>query len=180
MSNLPIGLFVGIYFGWEMCTHTGESWHRSNTDPEPCESKWLAKGNPYKMPHTSDSNYCEGVTLSLWVCPCVPSHIPFSNNQFTCFTTFCICGNVFFFAKSKGQGLVIEHWSNGWDSALSLPWPNLSLWPGTRRLRPSEINFTIQDKRKDTDKYFSYFSFFPLEQGEKSFKNIYGVFTNVI
>lgn len=116
MSNLPIGLFVGIYFGWEMCTHTGES------DIDQIRTQNQANQNDWpKETHTKchiqviqTTARCDSLSLSVPMSP----HIPFSNNQFTCFTTFCICGNVFFFfAKSKGQGLVIEHWSNGWDSS---------------------------------------------------------------
>ena len=50
--------------------------------------KWLAKGNPEEMPHTSNSNYHMGITKQFWVCPCVCLHVlyffPLLNKYFTC------------------------------------------------------------------------------------------------
>ena len=107
----------------------GESWDISNTDPEPRESKWLAKGT-HKKSHIQVIQTTTRVWLSLWVCPCVHTHIPFSNNQFTCFTTFCICGNVFLQSQrakalSLNTGLMARIQHSHYHG------PNLNLWPGT-------------------------------------------------
>ena len=64
------------------------------------------------MPHISDSNNHEGMTLSLSHPVCLSTRTLFPPNEhFTCFTTFCLCGNSFLQSQraralSLGTGLV--------------------------------------------------------------------------
>ena len=106
----------------------GVSWEVPYLDSEPGKSKGLAKQNPEEIPHKNNSNYkstTQRLSLSL----------PFSppNKYCSCFATFRLCGNSVS-AKQKGQGLVTDHWSGGWDLVLSPSLPNLNLWPGTEAL----------------------------------------------
>ena len=58
----------------DVCTHGGGPWDKPNTNSDPGKVRWLARGNPEEMPHKSDSNYHEGVTL---IHPCVDPHVLF-------------------------------------------------------------------------------------------------------
>ena len=60
-----------------MHAHLGGSWDIPNKASEPDKARWLVKGNPEEMPHKTDSNYHEAVTLSLWSCPCIYPHALF-------------------------------------------------------------------------------------------------------
>ena len=84
----------------------GELWDTPNTDSEPAKARWLAKRNPEEMPHKSDSNYHEGV--SLWACTCIYPHgLPFFLLNTTCFTTFCLYEEIPFCTADRSQSC---HW----------------------------------------------------------------------
>ena len=113
---LPIHLFVWIR---DACANLGESRNTPKMDCEPGKSKWLAKGNPEEMSHKSNSNCHDGVTQRF--CLSTRTVLFFSPGKyFTCFTTFCLCGNSFL----QSQGLV--QWLG--TGALRVL-PSLSLWP---------------------------------------------------
>ena len=61
------------------------------------------------MPHISDSNYHEGATLSLSPPVCAYSHVLFfpPNKHFTCFTTFRLFVEIYFY---KADGPELCHW----------------------------------------------------------------------
>ena len=72
----------------------GGSWNITNTNSEPGKSRWLAKWNLEEMPHISDLNYHNGLTLL--VCLCLFTHTIFPPNKyFTCFTSLHICRSSF-------------------------------------------------------------------------------------
>ena len=64
--------------------------------------------------------------------PCVSLHTPL----FLLINTLLISLSLweFFSATMKGQGLVTDHWSSGYDSPLLLLWPDLTLWPRSETL----------------------------------------------
>ena len=87
----------------------GSSWDIPSMALGPGKSKWLTKGNLEEMPHKSDSNHQECVTLS------EPAHVAIhmhctlflSNKHFTCFTTFHHYGN--YFPQSwRARGLALS------------------------------------------------------------------------
>ena len=68
----------------------------------------MAKGNPEEMPHISDSNYHEGVTLSLSLPVCLSTCTLFPpNKHFTFFTTFYLFVDIYFY---KAAGPWPCHW----------------------------------------------------------------------
>ena len=76
-----------------MCMQ-GRTMRVTNRDSGPGKARWLVKGNQEEIPHMSDSNYHEGVTLSLSPPMCLsPSTLFPPNKHLTCFTT--LCGKVF-------------------------------------------------------------------------------------
>ena len=88
------------------------------------QARRLVKGNPEEMPHKSIQTTTRAW---LWVCPCVYPHILYSffpNKHFTCFTTFCLCGN------SSLQSFGPCHWPLVQWLEFSA-FTGLSLWPGT-------------------------------------------------
>ena len=72
-SLLP-GLSAGVRLGWDVCAHTEGPWDTLNMDSEPGKARWLAERNLEAMPHRSESNNHEGVSLSLLadLCVCLP------------------------------------------------------------------------------------------------------------
>ena len=107
-------------------THVGESWEIPNMDSEPDKSKWLAKGNPEEMPHISDLNCHRLCHLSPPVCVSTYAILLFPpDKHFTCFITFCFCGNSFL-QSQRARAL-----SNGQDVVLLLLWPHLNLLQAT-------------------------------------------------
>ena len=94
--------------------------------------RWLAKGNPETMPHLSDLNYHQHMTL--WVRPCVSIH-KYSFFSLLINTLFVLLLSIslwkFISTKPTGQGFVTVHWfywSSGEDSGLSLPYPDFNSW----------------------------------------------------
>ena len=105
---LPIHLFVWIR---DACANLGESRNTPKMDCEPGKSKWLAKGNPEEMSHKSNSNCHDGVTQRF--CLSTRTVLFFSPGKyFTCFTTFCLCGNSFL-QSWMTRALVTDQWSTG-------------------------------------------------------------------
>ena len=98
-----------------MCTHVGGPWDIPNMDSEPGKARWLAKGNPEKMPRKRDSNLHEGKTLSLSRPPMpLSTRYSFSSirkvliKHFTSFTTFCLYVEIHFYIAA-GPGPC--HWA---------------------------------------------------------------------
>ena len=81
------------------------------------------------MPHKSDSNCHEGVTLSPSPPMCLPTRtvLLFLVSLLSIFVGILFC-------KAIGPGHVTGRGSSGYDSGLSLPRPDLNLWPGTETL----------------------------------------------
>ena len=127
-----------------MCAHSGESWNILNTDSEPGKSKWLAKGRQEEKP-ISDSNCCEGMTLSLWVWPCV-FHCTFLSSYLTLVSLFSIFVGILFLQSWMARALVTDHWSSAQYSVLSPVLPSVNFWLRNQsltssccRLRPPKI-----------------------------------------
>ena len=62
----------------DACICMGGCWDTPDMNCEPGRSKWLDKGNSEEMPHESDSNCHECVTLSLWVHLFASPHVLYS------------------------------------------------------------------------------------------------------
>ena len=90
----------------------GGPWDRPNSGSEPGKARWLAKGNPEEMPRISDSNYHEGMAISLSPPVCLSTCTLFPPNKcFTWFTTFHFFVEIHFLQSHMGQGLVTCCWS---------------------------------------------------------------------
>ena len=81
--------------------------------------------------------------LCLWVHPCVYPHIlyPFFlliSKHFTCFITFCLCGNSFL-QSQRARTLVTDHRSRGWNLVVSPTWLSLNLYLGTQALLQATV-----------------------------------------
>lgn len=59
----------------DVSTHTGGPWDKPNRDSG--KARWLVKGHSEDLPNISGSNYHRYMMRTLWVCPCVDSHVPF-------------------------------------------------------------------------------------------------------
>lgn len=100
---------------------------------EPGKARRPTKGDREEMPHMSDSNYHKGVPLSLSPPTCLCTCVLFLLiNTWLLHYFLSLCKNSFLqswqaraFSLDTGPKR-----SNGWDSALSLRWPNWSLWHG--------------------------------------------------
>ena len=109
----------------------GGPWDKPNTDSESGKARWLAKGNPEEKPHKCDSNCHKGMTLS------EPTHVSMHTYSFPPNKHFLVSLLSISLWKSisiqlTGRGLATDHgpwWSSG--SLLSLPLPDLDLWPRT-------------------------------------------------
>ena len=132
--NLPIDLLAGIHLGWEIRAHMGAPWDIPNTDSEPGEVRWLAKGNPEEMSPKSDSNHHEGTTL--WGLS-TPTVLIFLLINTLLVSLQSVSRWKFISTQWRARALSLTAgpwWSSGYDSALSLPQPDLSLWVGTETL----------------------------------------------
>ena len=114
----------------------GGPWDIPNTDSEPGKARWLAKGNMEEMACISDSNSHKRVTLSLSSPVCLSTRTLFPPNKHLFHYFPSLCGNSYLHSWWARTLLLPTGpwWSSGWDSALSLLQPNLSLWPGTEIL----------------------------------------------
>lgn len=105
---LPRSLISRIHLSYERHALTGGSWDIPNMNFEPGKSKWVAKGNLEEMPHISYLNFHEGtIFLSLRLVPgSIYTYCSLSppNKHFTCFLTFCLCGN-FFLQSQRARAL---------------------------------------------------------------------------
>ena len=150
--NLPIDLLARIHVGWELCAHMGAPWDTPNTDLEPGEARWLAKGNPEEMSPKSDSNHHEGTLWGL----CTPTVLIFLLINTLLVALQSVSRRKFTSTWWRARALSLTAgpwWSSGYDSALSLPQPDLSLRVGTeillqtaagrghQRLEPFDVGF---------------------------------------
>ena len=97
------------------------------------KSKVIGQGKPrrntleewFKSPQGCDS---------LWACQCVYPHLHFfpPDKHIVSFTTFHLYVEIHFYKADKPGSC--PWWSSGSDSALSLQWPDLNLWSGTKIL----------------------------------------------
>ena len=106
----------GFFTNWAIRKALGGSWDTPD-DCEPGKSEWLAKGNPEEIPHKSNSNcYYECVTQQHRDSPSESIHSYCTrfppNKYFTCFITFCLCGNSFL-QSQRARALVTDHCSSG-------------------------------------------------------------------
>ena len=74
-----------------------------------------------KVIHTTGG--CDSTTMSLSPSVCLATYtVPLfpPNKHFTCFITFCLCGNSFL-QSQRARTLVTDHCSSSWDLVLSPP-----------------------------------------------------------
>ena len=85
-----------------------------------------------KVIHTTGG--CDSTTMSLSPSVCLATYtVPLfpPNKHFTCFITFCLCGNSFL-QSQRARTLVTDHCSSSWDLVLSPPWLSLNICLGTQ------------------------------------------------
>ena len=113
--------------------HMDGSWDKPNTNSEPGKANDRPNENPEEMLHKSDSNYHKGVTLSLSPPTCISAcAILFF---FLINTLLASLLSVYLWKRISWKAIVARVFSqatgpwcsSGYDSALSLTWPNFSL-----------------------------------------------------
>ena len=128
----------------------------TNMDSEPGKSKWVAKGNLEEMPHISYLNFHEGtIFLSLRLVPgSIYTYCSLSplNRHFTCFLTFCLCGN-FFLQSQRARALSLTTYQWLGFGALTAA-PDLNFWLGTKVLPQATAGWSHQKSYHGTFYYF--------------------------